>query len=143
MSSLEISLDQFESLTHDPTAHNNGNHDPRLLHIVVRGSSRAHYITPRKDARDDVVRADVRQHACGAKIQTIEEYTIMSPEIEIDVPCGKCGKTTKRKLATMKPGSTLKCPYCHAGKELTGDDFSKFQKSFDEGLKRIFNPRLR
>ncbi len=89
------------------------------------------------------MRQDVSRHACGTKIKTIEEYTIMSQEIGIDVPCGKCGKTTKRKLATMKPGNILKCPYCHAETKLTGDDLSKFQKSLDEGLKRIFNRRLR
>jgi hypothetical protein len=37
------------------TAANNGNHDPRLFYIVVLGSSRVHYITPRKDARDNVI----------------------------------------------------------------------------------------
>ena len=41
------------------TAANNGNHDPRLLYIIVLGSSRAHYITPRRDARDDVIAVDV------------------------------------------------------------------------------------
>jgi hypothetical protein len=40
-------------------AANNGNHDPRLLYIVVLGSSRAHHITPKRDARDDVIAVDV------------------------------------------------------------------------------------
>ncbi len=44
------------------TADNNGNHDARLLYILVLGSSRAHYPTPRKDARDDVIAVDVICH---------------------------------------------------------------------------------
>ena len=46
----------------DRAAANNGNHDPRLLYIIVLGSSRAHYFTPRKDARDDVIAVDVICH---------------------------------------------------------------------------------
>ena len=44
------------------TAANNGNHDPRLLYNIVLGSSRAHYISPRKDARNDVIAVDVMRH---------------------------------------------------------------------------------
>ena len=44
-------------------AANNGNHDPRLLYNIVLGSSRAHYISPRKDARDDVIAVDVKRNA--------------------------------------------------------------------------------
>ena len=51
--------------SHICAADNNGNHDPRLLYTVVLGSSRAHYITPRKDARDDVIAVDVRRNARG------------------------------------------------------------------------------
>ena len=43
-------------------AANNGNHDPRLLYIVVLGSSRAHHITPKRDARDDVIAVYVMRH---------------------------------------------------------------------------------
>ena len=48
-------------------APNNGNHDPRLLYILVLGSSRAHYSTPLMDARDDVIAADVRRNGGTAK----------------------------------------------------------------------------
>lgn len=41
---------------------NNGNHDARLLHTIVLGSSRAHYGTPLMDARDDVIAVNVRRH---------------------------------------------------------------------------------
>ncbi len=44
------------------TATNIGNPDPRLSYMVGLGSSLARYITPRKDARDDVIAVDVRRH---------------------------------------------------------------------------------
>jgi hypothetical protein len=44
------------------TSHNIGNHDARLLYIIDLASSRAHYSTPTKDARDDVIAVDVMRH---------------------------------------------------------------------------------
>lgn len=55
------------------TSHNNGNHGPRLLYMVDLGSSRAHYITPRKEARDDVIAADVSRNRRRLKF-TNEEH---------------------------------------------------------------------
>ena len=42
---------------------NSGYHDARLLYIIDLASSRAHYGTPLKDARDDVIPVDVRRNA--------------------------------------------------------------------------------
>ena len=52
----------LESNYEAATAANIGNHDPRSLYVVALGSSRAHYLTPRKEARDDVIAADVSRH---------------------------------------------------------------------------------
>ena len=43
-------------------ADNSGYHDARLLYIMDLASSRAHYKTPSKEARDDVIPADVRRN---------------------------------------------------------------------------------
>ena len=43
-------------------ADNSWYHDARLLYRIDLASSRAHYRTPLKEARDDVISADVSRH---------------------------------------------------------------------------------
>lgn len=59
----------FKSEVEAAAAHNSTNHDAQHYINKVFASSRAHHITPRRDARDDVVRADVSRNLVCQVIQ--------------------------------------------------------------------------
>ena len=63
------------------------------------------------------------------------------PKLTVDIACPKCAHKFKYKVEDMKPGSSTKCPSCHAGISFTGQDMSRVQKAFDDlnrTLKRTF-----
>lgn len=53
-------------------------------------------------------------------------------QLELDIPCPKCKRKFKERVANVRPGNHKTCPNCGADIAYEGDDVSGLQRSLDK-----------
>ncbi len=58
-------------------------------------------------------------------------------KLEVDVPCPDCKRPIRKRVEEMRPGMSMRCPYCRAYIRFMGDDGGKVQRWMDDLARNV------
>ena len=64
-------------------------------------------------------------------------------QLDADIPCPKCKRAMKVKLADMRGGRSRRCSFCGSEVAFKGDGGPKAQKAIDDFTKSLKNLNLK
>lgn len=63
-------------------------------------------------------------------------------QVEGDIPCPRCGRKFKQRIADMREGRSRRCPHCGVEMRLTGDGGPQAQKAIDDLTRKLANMKF-